>query len=118
MKIALVGASGFIGSGLRDEALRRGHQVTAIVRDTGKLPSAAGLIGKSVDVSDVAALTEALRGHDVVISAFNPTLETGPQGSKNIVAATKAAGVSRVLHVGGGGSLLLEDGRIYNETEL
>jgi len=39
MKIALIGASGFIGSALREEALRRGHQVTALVSQPDKLAS-------------------------------------------------------------------------------
>jgi len=37
MKIALLGATGFVGSAILKEALERGHSVTAIVRDTGKL---------------------------------------------------------------------------------
>ena len=37
MKVAIVGVSGFIGSYVRDEALARGHQVTAIVRQPEKI---------------------------------------------------------------------------------
>ncbi len=37
MQIVIIGASGFIGSALTTEALQRGHQVRALVRDTGKL---------------------------------------------------------------------------------
>ena len=42
MKIALIGASGFIGSALREEALDRGHQVTALVSHPKKLKSTHG----------------------------------------------------------------------------
>jgi hypothetical protein len=38
MKIAIIGSTGFVGTHLVDEALQRGHQVTAIVRDAAKLP--------------------------------------------------------------------------------
>ncbi|HEV8313955.1 MAG TPA: NAD(P)H-binding protein, partial [Burkholderiaceae bacterium] len=54
MKIALIGASGFIGSGLREEALARGHQVTALVSNPAKLAAAPGLTAKAVDVNDTA----------------------------------------------------------------
>jgi uncharacterized protein len=37
MKIALLGATGFVGSAILKEALERGHSITAVVRDTGKL---------------------------------------------------------------------------------
>ena len=39
MKIALIGATGFVGSAILQEALNRGHEVTAIVRESGKVAS-------------------------------------------------------------------------------
>ena len=48
MKIALIGASGFIGSGLREEALARGHQVTALVSNPAKLAAAGKIFGEGV----------------------------------------------------------------------
>jgi len=45
MKIALLGATGFVGSALLDEALDRGHQVTAVVRNPAKLPQHVGWVG-------------------------------------------------------------------------
>jgi putative NADH-flavin reductase len=38
MKLAVIGATGFVGSAILKEALQRSHEVTAIVRDPGKLP--------------------------------------------------------------------------------
>jgi hypothetical protein len=60
MKIALLGATGFVGSAILKEALERGHSVTAIVRDTGKLESNARLIVKAGDVYDSAALASLI----------------------------------------------------------
>ena len=61
MNIALIGASGFIGSALRTEALARGHKVTALVTNPTKLAAAPGLTVVKVDVNDTAALAIQLR---------------------------------------------------------
>jgi putative NADH-flavin reductase len=71
MNIALIGASGFIGSALRQEALARGHNVTALVSQPEKLAAAPRLTAVKVDVNDTAALAAALKGHGVVLSAFS-----------------------------------------------
>ena len=111
MKLALIGATGFVGSALLEEALNRGHQVTALVRHPEKLPQHPALRALKVDAQDSAALATALAGHDAVLSAYNPgwgaadIREQFLRGSHSIVAATKAAGVPRLLVVGGAGSL-------------
>ena len=71
MKIVLIGATGFVGSKVLKEALSRGHEVTAISRNTAKLEQGAGLIPAELDVYDTNALAAALENQDVVISAFN-----------------------------------------------
>ena len=116
MKIALIGASGFIGSGLREEALSRGHQVTALVSNPAKLAPAPNLSAKAVDVNDTAALATALAGHDVVISAFSghaqsDVREAYGRGVRSIIAAAKQAAVPRLLVVGGAGSLEVAPGK-------
>ena len=119
MKIALIGASGFIGSALREEALRRGHQVTALVSHPKKLnATATNLSVKQVDVQNTAQLTEALTGAEVVISAFSGHAQDDirgyyVQGVKSIIAAAKAADVPRLVIVGGAGSL-----RVAADTRL
>src|SRR5690606_3686209 len=72
MKIALIGATGYVGAPLLQEALQRGHQVTALVRHPEKLAAHPRLSAVQANVQDTAKLAEQLRGHDVVISAFNP----------------------------------------------
>ncbi|WP_137974153.1 NAD(P)-dependent oxidoreductase [Pseudomonas sp. F(2018)] len=122
MKIALIGATGYVGTALLGEALNRGHRVTALVRHPEKLAQHANLDAQQANVHDVAALAEQLRGHDVVLSAFNPgwgladIREQFIAGSKAITAASKAAGVNRLLVVGGAGSLYVAPGQQLIDT--
>ncbi len=106
MKIALIGATGRAGSEILKELVRRGHHVTAIVRNPEKVPSGAGVAAKKGDVFDKAGLTELLKGHDAVISAVH-FLQSDPQ---ILIDAVKAAGVTRYLVVGGAGSLEVAPG--------
>ena len=72
MKVALLGATGFVGSALLNEALDRGHIVTAIVRHPEKLEKREGLTAKAGDVYDTTSLATLIQGNDAIISAFNP----------------------------------------------
>jgi len=106
-KIAIIGATGRAGSQLLEEALRRGHSVTAIARDPAKLQGREGVTVKAVDVLDSAALVEALKGSDVVLSAAH--FATIPAAA--IIGPVNQARVKRLLVVGGAGSLLLPSGQ-------
>lgn len=122
MKIALIGATGYVGSKILTEALNRGHDVTAIVQHPEKLPQHPKLTAKAGSVFDQAALTELLKGHEAVISAFNPghanpnlyrdTLEGAPK----IFRAVEAADVPRLLVVGGAASLEVAPGKKLFDT--
>lgn len=116
-KILLIGASGFIGSAILNEALNRGIQVTAVVRNPEKIKiSNANLTVIKADVSDAKALADIAKGVDAVISSYNPgwtnpdmyneTLKVYPQ----ILQGTKDAGVKRLLIVGGAGTLFVAPG--------
>ncbi|HKV03726.1 MAG TPA: NAD(P)-dependent oxidoreductase [Candidatus Acidoferrales bacterium] len=113
MKVALIGATGFVGAKILAEALRRGHRVTAIVRHPQRLTPHPNLTAVNADVLHRDELARILRGHDVVISSFNPKRGMpGPEafhrhvrGHKAIIAATKQSGVKRFLAVGGAASL-------------
>ena len=72
MKIALIGASGFVGTAILNEAVSRGHHVTAIVRDVSKVAAHPQVTAVAVDAQDSQALAKVLKGHDRVISAYNP----------------------------------------------
>ncbi|MBV6661975.1 NAD(P)-dependent oxidoreductase [Pseudomonas yamanorum] len=105
-KIAIIGATGRAGSQLLEEALRRGHTVTAIARNTDKIGVRPGVTVKQVDALDAQALEQAIRGNDVVISAAH--FATLP--AEAVINPVKKAGVKRLLVVGGAGSLLLPGG--------
>uniref|UniRef100_UPI002147DF64 NAD(P)H-binding protein n=1 Tax=Tahibacter caeni TaxID=1453545 RepID=UPI002147DF64 len=66
MKIALIGATGFVGAAVLQELLSRGHEVSALVRSPEKLAARAGLTPVRVDVRDAAAVAAAVRGADAV----------------------------------------------------
>ncbi|TDF81758.1 NAD(P)-dependent oxidoreductase [Pseudomonas sp. H9] len=105
-KIAIIGATGRAGSQLLEEALRRGHSVTAIARNPAQLNGREGVTTVALDVSDAAALERALSGHDVVLSAAHFS-SIKPEA---IIEPVKRAGIKRLLVVGGAGSLLLPSG--------
>lgn len=117
-KVALIGASGYIGSQLVKELLSRGYQVTAIVRSADKIKNDdKNLKVVSADVFDTDKLAEVLKNNDAVISAYNPGW-TNPniyddtiKGYQSIIEAVKKAGIKRLQAVGGAGSLLVAPGK-------
>lgn len=122
-KIALIGASGFVGSAILKELLERGCKVEALVRNPDKITTKSpDLVVKKVDVTNVSELAAALKGYTTVISAYNPgwanpniyedTLANYPK----IVEAAKDAGVSRLLIVGGAGTLFVKPGLRLMDT--
>ena len=116
MTIALIGATGFVGSALLDELLSRGHEVRALQRDAARLGARAGLHARAVDVLTHADLANELAGVDAVVSAFNagwanPNLHDDfLRGSERIADAARRAGV-RLVAVGGAGSLYIAPGQ-------
>ncbi len=116
-QVVLIGATGLVGNAILNELLSRGHQVKAIVRHPENIKVESPLLNAvALDVEESDKLTEACRGIDTVISAYNPgwtnpnmyedTLRVYPK----ILQAVKAAGVRRFLVVGGAGSLFVKPG--------
>jgi uncharacterized protein len=124
MKVALIGASGYVGSRVLAEALQRGHSMTALVRHPEKIAAHARLSVQAVDVLKVDELAKALAGHDVAVSAFNPergsrapdVYERHVAGHKAIIAAVKKSGVTRFIAVGGAASLKTASGQEYLDS--
>ena len=115
MKIALIGATGFIGSRLLAELTSRGHQVTAIVRNPEKVPQGAGIVAEKGDVYDKDGLAALLAGHDAVISSVHYTASDPAV----LLAAVKQSGVKRYLVVGGAGSLEVAPGvKLFDTKEF
>ncbi|MGD0474474.1 MAG: NAD(P)-dependent oxidoreductase [Candidatus Velthaea sp.] len=119
MKIALFGASGMIGSRILSEALRRGHEVVAIVRQPQAVNAAAGVRSVAGDATDAVSVALTAVGADVAVNAYSP--QTGPQDglSRNahaLIEGLPRAGVLRVIVVGGAGSLEVAPGKPLVDT--
>jgi putative NADH-flavin reductase len=116
VKIALLGATGFVGSAILKEALDRGHEVTAIVRNPGTLTPHEKLRPMKGDVYNEAEIVRLVAGSDAVISAFNPGWSNPDiysqqvKGARSILNGVKNSGVKRLLFVGGAGSLEVTPG--------
>ena len=109
MNIVLAGATGNIGSRILDEALRRGHRVTALSRDPAKLGARSGLQAKKANTAEVAAFADTLEGHDAAILS----VKWNENDVHHVLDALRKAGVKRCLFVVGAGSLLRKDGRTH-----
>jgi putative NADH-flavin reductase len=103
MHVALIGATGNVGSRILAELVQRRHTVTAIVRDPARVPALSGVEARAGDVADGTELAALLAAHDAVVSAV-PFATTDAAG---LIATVRAAGVPRYVVVGGAGSLEL-----------
>lgn len=115
LKIAVIGATGFVGKAITSELMNRNHKVTGLSRHPGQSDQ-ANLTYVEADVMDTKKLADVLRGHDLVVSAYNSGW-TNPniyddflKGSKSIQEAVKLAGIKRYIVIGGAGSLFIADG--------
>jgi putative NADH-flavin reductase len=113
MKIAIIGATGFVGSAILNELANRNHDITAIARTPNDVKNVNWV---KADIFNVDALAETLKGNDVIINAYNPGwtnpnyTEDFKNGSKAIQEAAKKSGVKRFITIGGGGSLFVAPG--------
>lgn len=116
MKIGIIGASGKAGSRIMQEAKARGHEVTAIVRSAAKIDEP----GIAVLEKDIFALTaDDLKRFDIVVNAYS-----APHGQEHLhvdagnalIEALKHAQQTRLIVVGGAGSLFVDEAlttRVY-----
>jgi putative NADH-flavin reductase len=112
MHVAVIGATGRVGSRLITELLSRGHTVTGLALRLPANDSGAGLTSVAVDATDPAALAPALKGRDAVLSATRFV----SSDAHALISAVKAAGVPRLLVVGGAGSLEVAPGKALVTT--
>lgn len=120
MNIAVVGAAGMIGKQIANEALRRGHQVTAVVRNPDKLSEYKEKMNiVRANAVDPSSIAEAVKGHDAVISAYGPKFgeeEELLEAARALIEGVRRGGVRRLLIVGGAGSLITDSGDALMDT--
>lgn len=112
MKIAVIGATGYVGNAVIKELADRGHVVTALARNTTNVFQASNVKAVAADVNS-ADFAEKLQEFDAVVSAFNPGWSNPnigadfTKGATAITEAAKKATVPYLLVVGGAGSLYI-----------
>ncbi len=114
MKIAVIGATGFVGSKIINELVRRNYEVLAISRDS-MVSEHENLKYVGLDIFNTDQLASQIKGYDVLISAYssgweNPNMhEDFVNGSTSIQQAATLAGVGRYIVIGGAGSLYVTE---------
>lgn len=122
MKIVIFGSTGTIGKAILAEALRRGHEVTAVVRNISKLEGLASQEGLRLITGDILmpeSIARAVEGKDLVISAYGPQFgqeDELPEAARSLVEGVKRGGVRRLIVVGGAGGLEVEPGVLLMDT--
>ncbi|MDO4224463.1 MAG: NAD(P)H-binding protein [Bergeyella zoohelcum] len=112
MKVAVIGATGLVGSQVVKELANRNHQVVAIARNTEKILDHSNVEKIALDVNS-PELAKHLQGVDVVVNSFNPgwsnpnLADDLAKGHENILKAIKEVNPSYFLVVGGAGSLFI-----------
>lgn len=112
MKVAIIGASGFVGSAILNEALNRGHVVTAIVRNPEKISiTNPNLKVVKADVINTEEVAKAVAGNEAVISSYSSfDKDTYVTAINAIIEGIRKAGIKRILAVSGAGSLEVAPG--------
>lgn len=124
MKVALIGATGFVGAGLLEELLQRGHEVVVLVRHPEKFPVREHVQIIKADVLHPDEVRRAVADVDAVVSAYNAGWSNPDiyadfmQGSRAIAEGVKAAGIKRYLVVGGAGSLYVNGQQLVDSPEF
>lgn len=124
MKITVFGATGNVGTRVITEALLRGHEITAVLRNNTRAneldASVRVVIGNADNIEDIVKWSD---GQDIVISATRP-----PQGLETQLVDTTEALLSglaqtkvRLLLVGGAASLTVPNSNgtlVIDDAEL
>jgi putative NADH-flavin reductase len=114
MKIAVIGASGWLGGSIAREAISRGHSVTVIGRSASRLAEFDDGDIAIADLDDPDSIVRAVAGADVVVSSVTDRSSDDrsriPTTARTLLTILPRAGIDRVVFVGGGGSLEIEPG--------
>jgi putative NADH-flavin reductase len=123
VNVLVYGATGMVGEAVVGELLDRGHHVTAASRRGAGPADRSGLTVVAADVTDRVSVAALAPGHDAVVTAVRPAAGEGPdrvvEAARSLVAALPAAGVHRVLAVGGAGGLEVAPGvRVVDDPDF
>lgn len=117
MKIGIIGASGKAGRFILKEAVSRGHEVTAIVRDAARVShEQVAVLEKNVFDLKKEELTQ----FDVVVNAFkapNGKEEQHVEAGRVLISALQDAPETRLIVVGGAGSLYVDETQTMKKFE-
>ncbi len=124
LNLIVYGASGRVGSRVVEEALDRGHKITAVSRDPGRIGKRhRNLTAVKGDVLDAASVSELIGGHDAVVVAVRGAVDKSKKPERTvhrmavevIVKVMREMGPSapRLIFVGGAGSLEIKPGVLY-----
>lgn len=111
MNVVLLGATGNVGQRILTELIRRTHKVTAVARDSSKVPQTAKAVPD--DLSNVDKIASIIKGADAVVSAYAPPQNDTDQivpVTQRLIEAIKKAGGPRLIVVGGAGLLEIAPG--------
>ncbi len=126
LNVLVYGASGKIGSHVVDEALNRGHRVTAVSRDPARITLRhENLSVRRGDVLDADSIDSLLAGHDVVVTSVRGVI--GEKEGKNTLQRIAVEnvvegirrhqqGAPRLINVGGSGTLEVRPGVLYADA--
>jgi len=121
MKIAIVGAAGWIGNEVLQEAKSRGHQVIALVRDPAKISDSQVDVRKFDITNSDDSLSNALQGADVVVSSVsgrhNNDHSIFSMAATRYLTHLPASDIKRLVWVGGAGSLEIAPGVPLTSSE-
>lgn len=117
MKIAVIGASGMVGSRVVAELVQRGHDVTAVTRSGTEV---SGATTRKGDLGDAELIRSLAADNDVLVSATGPS-RTGEDHQiwlDALQTAEENAGDARFFVVGGAGSLLVDGVRLLDQPDF
>lgn len=123
MKIVVFGATGQVGQRIVAEALRRGHEVTGVVRDPSRSQSPDPRVALvQGDARDPRSVARAVQGADAVVGSVSPRPGTTGEAptlvdvARGLIGGVRQAGVKRLVAVGGAGSLEVAPGVALLDT--
>ena len=115
MRIAIIGASRGIGAELLKAAVEKGHEVTALVRNSAKLnASVPGLKIITGDILDPSSVTAAIAGQEAICVCIGipPTrkpVDVFSRGIQNIIDAIGKESTQKLILITGIGAEVLND---------